>query len=157
MLTLLATKRCPFWTPSLSQVTPKLLALLPKLKAVAKDLTGGVMGHVASVLTPAAFGVTQSVCEIAGTGAEVGQDLLDALSAVIGKQGQLAFRVSYALAALRDLARLVGLAEMWLEEAARIQFRKSAWRLKKKRGKKREPVLFLVTSSQFCAWLRAVH
>jgi hypothetical protein len=62
---LLATKLCPFWTPSMFQVSLALLALIPKLKAEAIDPPGALM-HVL-----AGFIITQSVCEIPGHRAAV--------------------------------------------------------------------------------------
>ena len=58
----------------------------------------------------------------------------------------------------------LGTVKHFVDEAARIQFRKSAWRFKNGRsvlflvvrGGER-PVLFLAPSSQFCSWLRAAH
>lgn len=59
---LLATKRCPFWTPSMCQVVLKLQASILKLKAEVEALPGAVM-HV----TLADFVVTPVVVsEIAG-------------------------------------------------------------------------------------------
>ena len=57
---LLAMKLCPFWIPSLFQVSLTILALILKLKAEVRDPPGAVMHALV------AFIATQSVCEIAG-------------------------------------------------------------------------------------------
>ena len=87
---LLGMKRCPFWTPSLFQFTLKLLALVPKIKAVVREPTGAAMGY-ATLLPLAAIVVTQSVSEIAGT--EAGVVLGAAAEALRGKCVQLAFEL----------------------------------------------------------------
>ena len=86
---LLGMKRCPFWTPSLFQFTLKLLALVPKIKAVVREPTGAAMGY--ATLLPLAIVVTQSVSEIAGT--EAGVVLGAAAEALRGKCVQLAFEL----------------------------------------------------------------
>ena len=89
---LLVMKRCPSWTPSLSQFTLKLPALVSKIKAEVREPTGAAMGH-AALLPLAAIVVTQSASEIAGTEAGV---VLSAAMAHRGKCVPLAFELFYA-------------------------------------------------------------
>jgi hypothetical protein len=134
--TLLATKRRPFWTPSMFQVALKLLALILKLKAEVKDPPGAVM-HAPLV----AFVVTQSVCDIAGPGAATvalnpavlllkaelplraalvlsAAMLVNAAMAQTGKCEQLTIVLFFAL----PLAVPIGTAEHVLDEAAWVPF-----------------------------------
>jgi hypothetical protein len=62
---LLATKRCPFWIPSVCQVALKLQASIPKLKAEVKALPGAVM-HVTLLTLPDLVAAPVLVSEIAG-------------------------------------------------------------------------------------------
>jgi len=121
------------------QVAPKLLALILKLKAEVKDLPGAAM-H-ATLLTLAAFLVTQSVSEIEGPRAEGALNpavallasiilkvamalmatmalsaamLVNAAMAQTGKCEQLAIEKFFALA----LAVPIGTVEHVLDEAA---------------------------------------
>ena len=127
---LLVTKRCPSWTPSLFQVALKLLALLLKLKAEVKDPPG-----VGMHATLAAFVATQSVSEIAGPRAAVALNpavpplvaelplmaatvlsaamLVNAAMAQTGRCEQLASELHFAIL----LTVPIGTAELVLDEA----------------------------------------